>query len=124
MAGVHAALHEITQITAIGAAGLVRGFLLRQLFEVGAAVQLLDDVLGLVFRLGRDLAGVDFFLRHLGLHGLVIGFVQLFIRHGRLADLVEVSFHHDPLIRHLLGALHFRIVLHMFAQRLLVGELA
>lgn len=58
----HTALGEIAEIAAVG---LVRigGLFLRQIGEVLAGVQLLDDVLGFGFRLHRDVAGANCLLR-------------------------------------------------------------
>ena len=101
----HAVLGEPSEVAAV--AGRVLGKLGRHLGEVLAALDAGERRLRLVLGRKQDVAGVDFFLRRLGLRGLVIGLALRLLGRRRLGDRAEQLLHRQLLA--IIGELAFEL---------------
>jgi hypothetical protein len=109
----HLVLGEPAEIaTRLGGAGLGRLFL-GQALELRALIELLDDRLRFVLGLHQDVAGMDFVLRRVGLHELVVLGLQHRVGGLRLDGARQPDVLHDRLLRSGDLLLNFRILIEL-----------
>ena len=109
----HRVMREITEIAAVlGRAGVLR-FFARELGEIGAALDLLDQVVRFRFGADQDMARAHFILRFVFGGELVVALLDLGFGELGLDAAVDIHFRHDLLLGILHLFLHLGIVLQM-----------